>query len=89
MGNPVMHFEIIGKDGMALSTFYGEAFGWEMQPAMQEPMVYVLVHPGGEGGSRAALAARPKRAGGMSPFTSRSRIPRPRWPPSRSWVAGP
>jgi hypothetical protein len=50
MGNPVVHFEVIGQDGTALSNFYEKAFGWEMHPAMQDPMVYVLVNPGGERG---------------------------------------
>jgi predicted enzyme related to lactoylglutathione lyase len=28
MGQPVVHFEIIGKDGPALHAYYGELFGW-------------------------------------------------------------
>ena len=30
MGNPVIHFEISGKDGEALSEFYRSAFGWNI-----------------------------------------------------------
>ncbi|MDE0686247.1 MAG: VOC family protein [Candidatus Poribacteria bacterium] len=30
MGNPVVHFEISGKDGEALSEFYRSAFGWNI-----------------------------------------------------------
>jgi predicted enzyme related to lactoylglutathione lyase len=30
MGQPVVHFEVIGKDGEKLQCFYGELFGWEI-----------------------------------------------------------
>lgn len=29
MGQPVVHFEVIGKDGDKLRSYYGELFGWE------------------------------------------------------------
>ena len=29
MGNPVVHFEIIGKNPAALKAFYRALFGWE------------------------------------------------------------
>ena len=29
MGQPVVHFEIIGSDPARLRTFFGELFGWE------------------------------------------------------------
>jgi predicted enzyme related to lactoylglutathione lyase len=29
MGQPVVHFEVIGKDGDKLRSFYSELFGWE------------------------------------------------------------
>jgi uncharacterized protein len=31
MGQPVVHFEIIGKAPTALRSYYGELFGWEFQ----------------------------------------------------------
>ena len=31
MGQPVVHFEVIGKDGPALQRYYAELFGWEIQ----------------------------------------------------------
>jgi uncharacterized protein len=31
MGQPVVHFEIIGKDGAALQRYYAELFGWEIK----------------------------------------------------------
>jgi predicted enzyme related to lactoylglutathione lyase len=30
MGQPVVHFEIIGKDGEKLHSYYSELFGWEI-----------------------------------------------------------
>ena len=29
MGQPVVHFEVIGKDGEKLRQYYSELFGWE------------------------------------------------------------
>lgn len=31
MGRPVVHFEIMGKDGGKLSDFYKKAFDWQVQ----------------------------------------------------------
>ena len=36
MGQPVVHFEVIGKDGDTLKSYYSELFGWsiaQMGPA--------------------------------------------------------
>jgi predicted enzyme related to lactoylglutathione lyase len=41
MGNPVVHFEIYGKDRDSLSKFYGELFGWHLQPAPE--LQYVVI----------------------------------------------
>ncbi len=30
MGQPVVHFEVIGKDGAALRSFYSDLFGWKI-----------------------------------------------------------
>ena len=32
MGQPVVHFEIIGHDPVRLRGYYGELFGWEFGP---------------------------------------------------------
>lgn len=47
MPNPVVHFEIIGKDGAALRDFYASTFGWQIQ--LPPEMDYGLVENGGEG----------------------------------------
>jgi predicted enzyme related to lactoylglutathione lyase len=38
MGQPVVHFEIIGKDGVKLQNYYSELFGWKMDT--NNPMNY-------------------------------------------------
>jgi uncharacterized protein len=30
MGQPVVHFEVIGKDGTNLQSYYSRLFGWEI-----------------------------------------------------------
>jgi uncharacterized protein len=41
MGNPVVHFEITAKDPEKASAFYGELFGWKLNPI--PGMGYTLV----------------------------------------------
>jgi predicted enzyme related to lactoylglutathione lyase len=41
MGQPVVHFEIIGKDGAKLQQYYSELFGWEINA--ENPMNYGIV----------------------------------------------
>ena len=41
MGQPVVHFEIIGQDGAKLQEYYGELFGWEFDA--DNPMNYGVV----------------------------------------------
>ena len=41
MGQPVVHFEVIGTDGDALQSFYGDLFGWQINA--DNPMGYGLV----------------------------------------------
>jgi predicted enzyme related to lactoylglutathione lyase len=38
MGQPVVHFEVIGKDGDKLRSYYSELFGWEIDS--NNPMNY-------------------------------------------------
>jgi predicted enzyme related to lactoylglutathione lyase len=41
MGQPVVHFEVIGKDGEKLQSYYSELFGWEIDA--DNPMKYGTV----------------------------------------------
>jgi uncharacterized protein len=45
MGQPVIHFEVIGKDGDALRSFYSTLFGWEIDA--NNPMNYGIVQRDG------------------------------------------
>lgn len=47
MGNPVVHFEIVSRDGGKLQSFYSEAFGWKIEA--DNRMGYGMVHAEGEG----------------------------------------
>ena len=47
MANPVVHFEIGGKNAKALHTFYGQLFGWQINA--NNPMNYGMVDTGGKG----------------------------------------
>ena len=38
MGQPVVHFEVIGRDGEKLRSYYSELFGWEIDA--DNPMNY-------------------------------------------------
>ena len=41
MGQPVVHFEVIGKDGERLRSFYADLFGWTIDA--NNPMGYGMV----------------------------------------------
>jgi predicted enzyme related to lactoylglutathione lyase len=41
MGQPVVHFEVIGNDGTRLRRYYSELFGWEIDA--DNPLSYGVV----------------------------------------------
>jgi predicted enzyme related to lactoylglutathione lyase len=41
MGNPVVHFEVVGKDGEKLKGFYSDLFGWKINS--DNPMNYGII----------------------------------------------
>ncbi len=41
MGQPVVHFEVIGKDGGKLQSYYSDLFGWNIDA--NNPMSYGIV----------------------------------------------
>ena len=55
MPNPVVHFEVVGRDASTLQGFYGEAFEWRIEPVVPG---YAMVLPGEgvNGGIGAAVA---------------------------------
>jgi uncharacterized protein len=56
VGQPVVHFEIIGSDAAKLRTYYGQLFGWEFQigdaatEAVSQPGNYGFVDGATAGG---------------------------------------
>ncbi len=47
MPNPVVHFEIAGRDGKKLQDFYSRIFGWKVDA--NNPMSYGMVDNSGQG----------------------------------------
>ena len=45
MGQPVVHFEVIGKDGQQLQHFYADLFGWKIDA--DNPLNYGSVEDAG------------------------------------------
>jgi uncharacterized protein len=54
--NPVVHFEVVGKDGPALQKFYGDLFEWKINA--DNPMNYGIVEPS-DGGIGGGVSASP------------------------------
>ena len=80
MGQPVVHFEIIGKDGDKLKSYYAELFGWEIDS--DNEMVYGLVQRDGNtnadgAGIGGGVWPARKAMTATSPSTSRSPTSRP------------
>jgi hypothetical protein len=49
MGQPVVHFEVVGKDGEKLQKYYADLFGWEVDA--NNPMKYGMVAREGNTGA--------------------------------------
>ena len=48
MGQPVVHFEILGKDAEKTQSYYSELFGWKVEPLpFENPTRYALVQRDG------------------------------------------
>ena len=66
MGNPVVHFEVVGRDAQALQGFYKDAFDWQMEEAI--PDYYAIAHPGAEGGINGGIGAAMNSGAGHVTF---------------------
>jgi len=60
MANPVVHFEVLGKNADKLQSFYKDIFNWQFTPAVPG---YAMAKPGtgingGIGGDQSAGAGR-------------------------------
>lgn len=61
--NPVVHFEILGRDATALRAFYGEAFGWPLGQAGDDPLQYSMIHMKDGGGIDGGIGQAPQGPG--------------------------
>jgi predicted enzyme related to lactoylglutathione lyase len=61
-GSPVVHFEVMGRDGDTLRSFYGELFGWEFNRPGPE-MDYGLVDAEEGQGIAGGVGASPQGDG--------------------------
>jgi uncharacterized protein len=50
MGQPVVHFEVVGKDPETLRRYYSELFGWEFGEPMGPTGYTTVQDPDGIGG---------------------------------------
>ena len=66
MANPVVHFEVVGKDAGTLRKFYGDAFDWQLQDVMEG--AYYMVSTGGEGDLAGGVGAAPGGSPGHVTF---------------------
>lgn len=66
MKNPVVWFEVVGKDGEKLRRFYADLFGWKIDGATGD-MDYGLV-AGGDGGIGGGVGKSQDGSGGHVTF---------------------
>jgi hypothetical protein len=44
MGQPVVHFEVLGRDAEKTQSYYSQLFGWEIEPLpFENPTQYGLI----------------------------------------------
>ncbi len=97
MGQPVVHFEVIGKDGDKLQKYYSELFGWEIDS--NNEMNYGMVSrdsnltADGSHGIGGGVAGGPPGYGGHVTFyvavpeeRLRASAARGSWARRRSWT---
>ena len=86
MPNPVVHFEIAGRDGEALETFYRDLFDWKIERREAGGFPYGFVSTGGEGDVPGGIRHEPEGKAEVS-STWRSRTWRRPSPKRRDWEA--
>lgn len=59
MPNPVVHFEVLGKDAQATERFYAGVFDWPTEKVMDE---YAMVKAQGDPGIPGGVGASPSGA---------------------------
>ena len=67
MPNPVVWFEVVGRDGSALQRFYSDLFGWKME--VMPEMNYGIVEAG-EGGIGGGIGQAPDGDGHVTAYAA-------------------
>ena len=62
MGNPLAHFEIAGKDGEKLESFYTSLFGWELKRVSAGGHNYAYIDTGANPGLTGGIRHEPRGA---------------------------
>jgi uncharacterized protein len=65
MPNPVVHFEVLGKDTEATQSFYANIFDWPMEKVMDS---YAMVRPVGDAGIAGGVGSTMAGSPGHSTF---------------------
>ena len=60
MGNPVVHFEIAGREGEKLESFYKGLFGWNIERRITGGYPYGYIKTGGERGIDGGIRHEPE-----------------------------
>jgi uncharacterized protein len=60
MGQPVVHFEVMGTDAAKLQKYYADLFEWKIEVAPGAPVSYGLVDGAGIGGGIGGSAETPQ-----------------------------
>src|ERR1700687_2731605 len=70
MGNPVVHFEVMGKDAQELQSFYKQAFDWQFEAPVKGVNVpnYSVVNTKADGGIQGGIGDSPDGYGGHVTF---------------------
>jgi predicted enzyme related to lactoylglutathione lyase len=66
MGNPVVWFEVVGRDTESLKRFYGGLFDWQLEDMSEMP--YTVADPGGDNGLRGGIGPDPSQGHGHVTF---------------------
>lgn len=72
MGQPIVHFEIMGQDSQRLQAFYRDLFGWNIAAAGGAETGFYALVDGGSSGLAGGIGQSP---GGQSRVTIYVRVP--------------
>src|SRR2546423_4727363 len=75
--NPVVHFEVLGRDPNALRKFYSEALGWVAGPADDSPFEYSMIQPGEGKGIAGGIGKAPQGPGHVTFYVAGAGPPAP------------